>query len=80
MEDKILFYALDLRNVSRLVKTKIKTCAMPDGQYWVFKDKVWEEVTFKAFLVSTFAFCYSSIKEHITTVLGVSRIKSGSWF
>ena len=27
MEDKILFYALDLRNVSRLVKIKIKTRA-----------------------------------------------------
>ena len=27
MDDKILFYALDLRNISRLVKTKTKTRA-----------------------------------------------------
>ena len=32
MDDKIPFYALDLRNISRLVKTK----TMPSGQYWVF--------------------------------------------
>ena len=36
MDVKIPFYALDLRNISRLVKTKTKTRAMPNGQYWVF--------------------------------------------
>ena len=37
MGDKTPFYALDLRNISGLVKTKTKTRAMPNGQYWVFK-------------------------------------------
>ena len=44
MDDKIPFYALDLRNISRLGKTETKTraqCLMvviPNGQYWVSQN------------------------------------------
>ena len=37
MDEKIPSYALDLRNISRLVKTKQKyTRKMRNGQYWDF--------------------------------------------
>ena len=60
MDDKIAFYAFDLRNINRLLKTKTKTHAMPNGQYWVFnvsRQRIFpRNVKLRMYLVLLFKF------------------------